>query len=141
MFKHRPEPPPVRRPPPLAHQTSSESSISADSFVHMVASSTESFTTPASSNIESPRSSWKQGVRQPSETMASQYRNMPLSPNIFNYEAPPKGSGTGPALYRPPTPFAPVPRTTEAKTSSTKLKPKKSQSMYSATQFDLRQSK
>ncbi|PPQ95739.1 hypothetical protein CVT26_015865 [Gymnopilus dilepis] len=118
MFRHRPEPHRARRPPPLGDQTSSESSISVDSFVHMVASSTESLTTPASSNVEVPRSSWKQGVRQPSETLASHYRHKPLSPNVFQYEAPLKSSGTGPALYRPPAPFTPVSQTPARNTSS-----------------------
>ncbi|KDR78825.1 hypothetical protein GALMADRAFT_244413 [Galerina marginata CBS 339.88] len=138
MVKHRPEP--IWRAPPLAGQTSTESSISLDSFVHMVASSTESHTTPASSNRESPRSSWKQGIRQPAETLASQYRNMPINPRIFNYEAPPKGSGTGPALYRPPTPFAPTPRNLESirgQPAKTKNKTAKTQDINS--QFDPRQ--
>jgi DnaJ family protein B protein 4 len=93
----------------MAHKTSSESSISLDSFVHMVASGSETHTTPTSSRRESLRTSWKQGVRQPSETIASQYRNNfdTTEPRIFHYEAPSRG-GVGPAMYRAPTPFAPA---------------------------------
>ncbi|KAH9481292.1 Protein psi1 [Psilocybe cubensis] len=105
--------PQVPRPPPLAHQTSSDSSVvSLDSFIHLVASSDESHTTAPPSNRESLRSSWKQGVREPVETLASHYRNLPNRPHTF-YEAPTKGAGTGPALYRPTTPFTPIPRNPE----------------------------
>ena len=93
----------------MTHKTSSESSISLDSFVHMVASDSETHTTPASSPRESLGATWRQGVRQPSETIASQYRNNfdPAQPRIFNYDAPSRG-GAGPAMYRAPTPFAPI---------------------------------
>ncbi|KIM36178.1 hypothetical protein M413DRAFT_14139 [Hebeloma cylindrosporum] len=109
IISSKPEPSPARRPPPMAHKTSSESSISLDSFVHMVASGSETHTTPASSQRESLGTTWRQGVRQPSETIASQYRNNfdPGQPRVFNYEAPSRG-GIGPAMYRAPTPFAPI---------------------------------
>jgi len=102
MFFRQSEPSNVRRAPPLAHQTSSsDSSGSVDSFIHLVASSSESHTTPPSSDKDAPRSSWNQGVRHPHETMASQYRNVPpTKPRPFSYDAPLKGSG-GPPVYRP----------------------------------------
>ncbi|PPQ94471.1 hypothetical protein CVT25_001104 [Psilocybe cyanescens] len=107
MAKDRP--PHIPRPPPLAHQTSSDSSVvSLDSFIHLVASSSSSHTSAPPSN----RSSWKQGVREPVETLASHYRNVPTRPHTF-YEVPTKGAGTGPALYRPTTPFTPIPRNPE----------------------------
>ncbi|KAF9048767.1 hypothetical protein BJ165DRAFT_1462530 [Panaeolus papilionaceus] len=86
-----------RPPPPMAHKNSSESSISLDSFIHLVASSQESLTTaPPPSHRENSYSSWSQGVRQPPETVSSQYRN----PHIFNYDLPPRDM-PGPAGYRP----------------------------------------
>ncbi|KAF9560500.1 hypothetical protein CPC08DRAFT_750439 [Agrocybe pediades] len=102
MFFRQSEPSNAHRVPP--HQTnSSESSGSLDSFIHLqVASSSESHTTPASSDKNAPRSSWNQGVRHPHETMASQYRNVPpTKPRPFSYDAPLKSSGGGPPVYRP----------------------------------------
>ena len=93
---------PVQRPPqapPMAQKSSSQSSVSLDSFIHLVASSNESHTTPSSSHRESPRSSWKQGIRIPSENIASQYRNTAPVSN-FHYETPQRGV-KGPAMYKP----------------------------------------
>lgn len=93
-----PEP---QRPPVMTQKSSSQSSLlSLDSFIHMVASSAESHTTPSSSNRESPRSSWKQGIRVPSET--TQYRNTSSAPPVsnFHHEAPQRGV-KGPAMYKP----------------------------------------
>ncbi|KAF8150866.1 hypothetical protein B0H34DRAFT_801784 [Crassisporium funariophilum] len=109
MISIRPEPPPMRRPPPIITKHSSDSSVSLDSFVHLVASSTESHTTPPSSSRESPRS-WKQGVRQPFETMAAhQYRSIPPPLNTFEYESQRRGA-QGPAVYKAPqyTPNSPA---------------------------------
>lgn len=92
-----PEP---QRPPIMAQKSSSQSSLlSLDSFIHLVASSTESQTTPPSSNRESPRSSWKQGIRVPSDTLSSQYRNTAPPVSNFHYEAPQRGV-KGPAIYK-----------------------------------------
>ncbi|KAF8813350.1 DnaJ-domain-containing protein [Phlegmacium glaucopus] len=91
--------PEVQRPPLMQQKSSSQSSLSLDSFIHLVASSTESHTTPSSSNRESPRSSWKQGIRNPSETIASQYRNTAPPVNNFHYESPQRGT-KGPAMYK-----------------------------------------
>lgn len=95
--------PTVQQPPLMTQKTSSQSSLlSLDSFIHLVASSTESHTTPSSSNRESFRSSWKQGIRIPSETISSQYRNTATAPPVsnFHYEAPQRGV-KGPAMYKP----------------------------------------
>ena len=95
------EPHPVQRPPLMTQKSSSQSSLlSLDSFIHLVASSTESHTTPPSSNRESPRSSWKQGIRIPSETISSQYRNTAPPVSNFHYEPPQQGV-KGPAMYKP----------------------------------------
>ena len=92
--------PTVQQPPLMAQKSSSQSSLlSLDSFIHMVASSTESHTTPASSNRESFRS-WKQGIRIPSEAISSQYRNTAPPVSNFHYEAPQRGV-KGPAMYKP----------------------------------------
>jgi hypothetical protein len=101
-----PEP---QRPPVMTQKSSSQSSLlSLDSFIHLVASSAESLTTPSSSNRESPRSSWKQGIRVPSETISSQYRNTSAPPvSNFHHEAPRRGV-KGPAMYKP-IPVAQVP--------------------------------
>ena len=95
--------PTVQQPPLMTQKSSSQSSLlSLDSFIHLVASSTESHTTPSSSNRESFRSSWKQGIRIPSETISSQYRNTAAAPPVsnFHYEAPQRGA-KGPAMYKP----------------------------------------
>ena len=96
--------PTVQQPPLMTQKTSSQSSLlSLDSFIHLVASSTESHTTPSSSNRESFRSSWKQGIRVPSETISSQYRNTAsAAPPVsnFHYETPQRGA-KGPAMYKP----------------------------------------
>ena len=95
--------PTVQQPPLMAQKSSSQSSLlSLDSFIHMVASSTESHTTPASSNRGSFRSSWKQGIRNPSEAISSQYRNTAAAPPVsnFHYEGPQQGV-KGPAMYKP----------------------------------------
>lgn len=92
---------PVQRPPPMmAQKSSSQSSLSLDSFIHLVPSSTESHTTPSSSNPASPHPSWKQGIRNPSETIASQYRNSAPPVSNFHYESPQRGVN-GPAMYTP----------------------------------------
>jgi hypothetical protein len=94
-------PKPHPKPPLMTQKTSSQSSLlSLDSFIHMVASSTESHTTPPSSNRESFRSSWKQGIRIPSEAISSQYRNTAPPVSNFHYEAPQRGV-KGPAMYKP----------------------------------------
>ena len=93
--------PTVHRPPLMTQKSSSQSSLlSLDSFIHLVASSTESHTTPSSSNRESFRSSWKQGIRIPSEAISSQYRNTAPPVSNFHYEAPQRGV-KGPAMYKP----------------------------------------
>lgn len=95
--------PTVQQPPLMTQKSSSQSSLlSLDSFIHLVASSTESHTTPSSSNRESFRSSWKQGIRIPSESISSQYRNAAAAPPVsnFHYEAPQRGV-KGPAMYKP----------------------------------------
>lgn len=102
----RPENLAPRRRPPMAHRSSSESSVSLDSFIHLVASSTESQTTAPPSHGESPRSSWKQGIRQPTEPLASQYRNVSARPYTYSYE-PPLRKGDGPAIYKAPSPYSP----------------------------------
>lgn len=99
-LKYRQVPVVNNMPPPMTQKSSSHSSLSLDSFIHLVASSTESHTTPSSSNPESPRSSWKQGVRIPSGTIASQYRNTAPPVSSFHYESPRRGVN-GPAMYQP----------------------------------------
>jgi hypothetical protein len=97
--------PTVQQPPLMTQKTSSQSSLlSLDSFIHLVASSTESHTTPSSSIRESFRSSWKQGIRIPSEAISSQYRNTAADPPVstFHYDAPRRGV-KGPAMYKPVT--------------------------------------
>lgn len=97
-----------RRPQPMNHKNSSESSISVESFVHMVASgSTETLTTPASSKRESIPSARNPGARKPGDAMPAQYRT--AQPHIFSYQPPPRGSAKGPALYTPPATFASMP--------------------------------
>lgn len=98
-----PEP---QRPPLMTQKSSSQSSLlSLDSFIHLVASSTESHTTPSSSNRESPHSSWKQGIRIPSETLSSQYRN--TAPPVSNFHHETQRGVKGPAMYkRVPVPVA-----------------------------------
>ncbi|CAA7266839.1 unnamed protein product [Cyclocybe aegerita] len=120
----RPNHPSIRQIPLMPPQSSSKSSVSLDSFIHLVASSTESLTTsPSSSNRDSPRSSWKQGVRQPADTMASQYRNPAVRPaHTFTYDGPRRG-GDGPAIYKAPPRFAPPAPQKEAKSSTKTSRP------------------
>lgn len=96
---NKPEPHTVK-PPQMTHKSSSQSSISLDSFIHLVASSTETLTTPSSSHRESHPSLRKQGIRIPSETVASQYRNTSPPVSNFHHESPQRGV-KGPAMYKP----------------------------------------
>ena len=98
---HKPQPT-VQQPPLMTQKSSSQSSLlSLDSFIHMVASSTESHTTPSSSNRESFRSSWKQGIRNPSEAISSQYRNTAAAPPVSNFHYEAQRGVKGPAMYKP----------------------------------------
>ena len=127
----------VQQAPLMTQKTSSQSSLlSLDSFIHLVASSTESHTTPSSSNRESFRSSWKQGIRIPSETISSQYRNTAASPPVsnFHFETPQRGV-KGPAMYKPVPVAAQFQdqqkRTKAPKLSSVKLEEGKQRWSYS----------
>jgi hypothetical protein len=89
----------IPEPPLMTQKSSSQSSLlSLDSFIHLVASSTESHTTPSSSNRESPHSSWKQGIRISSETLSSQYRN--TAPPVSNFHHETQRGVKGPAMYK-----------------------------------------
>lgn len=104
---HREQPPRRRPPTPMVHKTSSESSISVESFAHMVASgSAETLPTPASSKRGSLRSLWGSGKRKAD---AQRRGNTTGRPHTFSYQPPPRGAGQGPAVYTPPPTFAPMP--------------------------------
>ncbi|KAF9532475.1 hypothetical protein CPB83DRAFT_623906 [Crepidotus variabilis] len=83
----------------MTHRSSSESTVSLDSFVHLVASSVDSHTTAPSSNMRDSPNSWKQGIRTPAETLPSQHRHPTLQSNYFNYE-PPQQNPRRPPFYR-----------------------------------------
>ncbi len=100
------------RPPSMTQKSSSESLVSLDSFVHLIACSTESHTNPSDYMRETQSSSWRQGIRSPAESLASQYRNPNIQPFIFTYE--PLASvkkADKPPVYNAPPSFAPSTRT------------------------------
>lgn len=100
----------LRRSPSMTHQSSSESLVSLDSFVHLIASNSESHTSSTSDYMrETTSSSWRQGIRSPAESLASQYRNPNIQHFMFTHKSVKTADEPAPTYNAPPS-FAPSTR-------------------------------